>query len=96
VDISQKDPYYILPLLMGASMFVLSWIGLRSSPPNSQAKMMAYVMPLVMTFLFARFAAGLNLYYAVQNVAALPQQWLIARERAKVAPVATSPPGPSS
>jgi len=39
-----------------------------------------------MTFLFINFASGLNLYYAVQNIAALPQQWLIARERAKVAP----------
>lgn len=95
-DISQKDPYLILPVLMGVSMFALSWIGLRNSPPNSQAKMMAYVMPLVMTFLFSRFAAGLNLYYAVQNVAALPQQWLIARERAKVAPGVASQPRPSS
>ena len=82
-DISLKDPYYIVPLLMGASMFVLSWIGLRNSPPNPQAKMMAYVMPVMMTVLFANFASGLNLYYAVQNVAALPQQWLIAHERAK-------------
>lgn len=82
-DISLKDPYYIVPLLMGASMFVLSWIGLRNSPPNPQAKMMAYVMPVMMTVLFANWASGLNLYYAVQNVAALPQQWLIANERAK-------------
>jgi YidC/Oxa1 family membrane protein insertase len=82
-DISLKDPYYIIPLLMGASMFVLSWIGLRNSPPNPQAKMMAYVMPVMMTVLFANFASGLNLYYTVQNIAALPQQWLIAHERAK-------------
>ncbi|MGI9078542.1 MAG: membrane protein insertase YidC, partial [Gemmatimonadaceae bacterium] len=40
-DISQKDPYYILPILMGLSMFLLSWIGMRNSPPNPQAKMMA-------------------------------------------------------
>jgi YidC/Oxa1 family membrane protein insertase len=40
----------------------------------------------MMTFLLANLAAGLNLYYAVQNVAALPQQWLIARERARAAP----------
>ncbi|MCC6318149.1 MAG: membrane protein insertase YidC [Gemmatimonadaceae bacterium] len=84
-DISLKDPYYIVPLLMGVSMFVLSWIGLRNSPPNPQAKMMAYVMPVMMTVLFANFASGLNLYYAVQNVAALPQQWLIANERSKAA-----------
>lgn len=82
-DISLKDPFYIVPLLMGVSMFVLSWIGLRNSPPNQQAKMMAYVMPIMMTVLFANWASGLNLYYAVQNIAALPQQWLIANERAK-------------
>lgn len=85
-DISLKDPFYIIPLFMGLSMFALSWIGLRSAPPNPQAKMMAYVMPVMMTVLFANFASGLNLYYAVQNVAALPQQWLIARERAKTTP----------
>jgi YidC/Oxa1 family membrane protein insertase len=43
--------------------------------------MMAYVMPVMLTVLFWNFASGLNLYYAVQNVAALPQQWLLARER---------------
>ena len=82
-DISLKDPFYIVPLLMGVSMFILSWIGLRNSPPNQQAKMMAYIMPVMMTVLFANFASGLNLYYAVQNVAALPQQWLISNERGK-------------
>jgi len=82
-DISLKDPYYILPLIMGVTMFVLSWVGLRNSPPNPQAKMMGYLMPGMMVALFVNFPAGLNLYYAVQNVAALPQQWMIARERAK-------------
>ena len=82
-DISLKDPYYILPLLMGASMYVLSWIGLRNAPPNPQAKMMSYMFPVIMTVALLNMAAGLNLYYAVQNVAALPQQWLIARERAR-------------
>ena len=93
-DISLKDPYYILPIAMGISMFVLSWIGLRTSPSNSQAKMMAYVFPVMMTVFFFNLAAGLNLYYAVQNIAALPQQWLIARERAKVGPPASRPPTP--
>jgi YidC/Oxa1 family membrane protein insertase len=46
--------------------------------------MMAYMMPVMMTVFFLNLASGLNLYYAVQNFAALPQQWLIARERAKV------------
>jgi YidC/Oxa1 family membrane protein insertase len=91
-DISQKDPYYILPLIMGVSMYLLSWIGLRNSPPNPQAKMMSYMMPAVMTFALLRLAAGLNLYYAVQNFAALPQQWLIARERAKATPPPAAKP----
>jgi YidC/Oxa1 family membrane protein insertase len=89
-DISQKDPYYILPVAMGLSMFLLSWIGLRNSPPNPQAKMFGYMMPAMMTVFFLNFPAGLNLYYAVQNLAALPQQWLIAKERAK------NPPRPPS
>jgi len=82
-DISIKDPFYIVPLLMGVSMFVLSWVGMRNSPPNPQAKMMLYIFPVMMTFLFANFASGLNLYYAIQNIAAIPQQWLIAHERGK-------------
>jgi YidC/Oxa1 family membrane protein insertase len=80
-DISLKDPFYVLPLLMGASMYVLSWIGMRNTPPNPQAKMMAYMMPAMMTFFLINFASGLNLYYTVQNLAALPQQWMIANER---------------
>ena len=86
-DISLKDPYYIVPLLMGLSMFVLSWIGIRNAPPNPQAKILAYFLPVLMTVFFLNFASGLNLYYAVQNIAALPQQWLIANERAKSAPI---------
>jgi YidC/Oxa1 family membrane protein insertase len=97
-DISLKDPFYITPLLMGVSMFVMSWIGLKGSPPNPQAKMMSYMMPVMLTVLFLNFASGLNLYYAVQNIAALPQQWLLARERSKTGsgPVATvSGPSPA-
>lgn len=82
-DISLKDPFYIVPILMGVSMFVLSIIGMRNSPPNPQAKMMAYVLPVMMTVFFLNLASGLNLYYAVQNLTAIPQQWLIANERGK-------------
>jgi YidC/Oxa1 family membrane protein insertase len=85
-DISVKDPYYILPLLMGASMYVLSWIGMRNAPPNPQAKMMGYMFPVMMTVVLLNMASGLNLYYTAQNIAALPQQWLLARERARVRP----------
>jgi YidC/Oxa1 family membrane protein insertase len=83
LDISMKDPYYILPILMGISMYVLSWIGLRNAPPNPQAKMMSYMFPVMMTFVLANMASGLNLYYTAQNLAAIPQQWLLARERAR-------------
>ena len=82
-DISMKDPYYILPILMGISMYALSWIGLRNAPPNPQAKMMSYMFPVMMTFVLANMASGLNLYYTAQNLAAIPQQWLLARERAR-------------
>ncbi len=89
-DISAADPYYITPLVMGLSMFALSWIGMRGTPPTAQTRMMSYMMPVVLTFMFFRFAAGLNLYYAVQNLAALPQQWLLARERAGAAASTTA------
>lgn len=82
-DISVKDPFYILPLLMGISMFLLSWVGMRNSPPNPQAKMMGYVFPVMMTVMLANMASGLNLYYTAQNFAAIPQQWLIAKERGR-------------
>jgi YidC/Oxa1 family membrane protein insertase len=68
---------------MGASMFALTWIGQRGLPPNPQTKMMMYVMPGVFTFMFLNFSSGLNLYYAVSNLASLPQQWLISKERRK-------------
>ena len=85
-DLSLKDPLFITPLFMGISMFALSWIGMRGMPPNPQSKMMSYMMPVMFTVLFWNFASGLNLYYAVQNIAALPQQWLLARERTSSSP----------
>ena len=88
-DLSLRDPYFITPLFLGATMFLTSWIGMRGMPPNPQSKMMAYVMPIMFTAIFWNFASGVNLYYAVQNVAALPQQWLLARERAAQAPAPT-------
>ena len=93
-DLSLRDPLYIMPLFMGVSMLVLSWIGMRAAPPNPQTKMMSYMMPAVMTMVLLNFASGLNLYYAVQNVAALPQQWMLTRERMKAAPptAAAAPP----
>jgi YidC/Oxa1 family membrane protein insertase len=82
-DLSRPDPLYIIPLVMGISMYGLSKVGMIGMPPNPQMKMMLYVMPVMMTFLFLNFASGLNLYYAVSNIASIPQQWLLARERLK-------------
>ncbi len=83
-DLSAPDPLYILPVFIGISMFLLQWIGFRSVPDqNPQMKMMMWLMPPFMLILFLNFPSGLNLYYATWNVAMLPQQHLIAKERMK-------------
>jgi len=87
-SLSGPDPLYILPVLLGASMFLMQWITLRVTPnPNPQMKMMMWIMPIMMMFIFLNFASGLNLYYATVNIATLPQQIWIAKERAKVKPI---------
>ena len=91
-DLSRPDPFYVIPVLMGVSMFAVSKLGQMGMPPNPQMKMMLYVMPVMMTVLFAGFASGLNLYYTIQNIASLPQQWMIAQERKKLVP--PTPPAP--
>jgi membrane protein insertase Oxa1/YidC/SpoIIIJ len=68
---------------MGLSMLLLSWIGMKGAPQTPQTKMIGYMMPAMMTVLFWNFPSGLNLYYGVQNIVALPQQWLLTRERTK-------------
>jgi YidC/Oxa1 family membrane protein insertase len=80
-DLSRADPYFIIPVVMGLSMFGVSKLGQMGVPPNPQAKMMLYVMPVFLTFIFLKLSSGLNLYYAVSNIASIPQQWLIARQR---------------
>ncbi|MGH7607141.1 MAG: membrane protein insertase YidC, partial [Gemmatimonadales bacterium] len=86
-DLSRADPFYIIPILMGLSMFGLSKVGQIGVPPNPQARMMLYFMPIFMTVLFLNFASGLNLYYAAQNIFSIPQQYLIAKRRLREAPV---------
>jgi YidC/Oxa1 family membrane protein insertase len=90
-DISLKDPFYILPLLVAATQMLTSFISLKASPPNPQAKMMAYMLPAVFLVFFLNVASGLNLYYAVQNLVGIPQQWLLARERGKSGAVTPAP-----
>jgi YidC/Oxa1 family membrane protein insertase len=82
-DLSRPDPLYIIPIFMGLSMFLLMRLGQLGVPPNPQAKMMVYVMPGFLTFIFLKLSAGLNLYYAVSNVASIPQQYMIAKRRLK-------------
>jgi YidC/Oxa1 family membrane protein insertase len=93
-DLSRADPWYIIPVVSGILMFVVSKIGQMGVPPNPQAATMTYMMPVMFTFLFLNLAAGVSLYYGVQNLASLPQQWLIAKERLKRnPPKPTKPPG---
>jgi YidC/Oxa1 family membrane protein insertase len=90
-DLSRPDPLYIIPVVMGLSMYALTKIGQLGMEPNPQAKMLLYMMPALMTFLFLKFASGLNLYYTVMNIASLPQQWMLSRERIRRNPPAPKP-----
>jgi YidC/Oxa1 family membrane protein insertase len=84
-DLSAKDPFYILPVILALSMFLMQWVSLRSlDTPNQQMKMMMYIMPPMMLFIFANLASGLNLYYATANIATIPQQVWIMNERKKM------------
>jgi len=82
-DLSLRDPFYLLPILLVVSMFGLQWISTRLSgmEQNPQTKMMLYTMPLMMGFFFWFMPSGLNLYYVSSNLASLPQQVMIAQER---------------
>ncbi len=71
-DLSAKDPYYITPLLMGASMFIQQKMTPTAGDPT-QAKMML-MMPVVFTFLFLSFPSGLVIYWLVNNVLSISQQ----------------------
>ena len=74
-DLSSKDPFFILPLLMGAAMFLQQ--KLNPPPPDPvQAKMMQ-IMPVVFTGFFAFFPAGLVLYWLTNSVLSIAQQWRI-------------------
>ena len=84
-DLSAKDPLYILPVMLAISMFLMQWVSLRSlDTPNQQMKMMMYIMPPMMLFIFANLASGLNVYYVATNIATIPQQVWIANERKKM------------
>jgi YidC/Oxa1 family membrane protein insertase len=76
-DLSQSDPFFILPVLMAVSMFVQT--RLNPTPPDPvQAKMMMF-MPIAFSVMFFFFPAGLVLYYVVNNVLSITQQYYITR-----------------
>lgn len=75
-DLSVLDPYYVLPILMGASMFVQQLITPMTIQDPTQAKIMKF-LPVVFTFFFLWFPAGLTLYWCVNNLCSLVQQLVI-------------------
>jgi len=76
-DLSVKDPFYVLPLIMGATMFIQT--KLNPTPPDPiQAKVMLF-MPIMFTGMFLFFPAGLVLYWTVNNLLSIAQQWQITR-----------------
>ncbi|OGT53796.1 MAG: membrane protein insertase YidC [Gammaproteobacteria bacterium RIFCSPHIGHO2_12_FULL_42_13] len=82
-DLSVKDPYFILPVLMGLSMFLQQ--KLSPPPPDpTQAKMMM-MLPLIMTVFFVAFPAGLVLYWLTNNCASILQQWIVMKRHARKA-----------
>jgi len=77
-DLSVMDPYFVLPLVMGASMWFMQ--KLNPPPPDPmQAKIMQW-MPIVFTFFFLWFPAGLVLYWVVNNLLSMAQQYVITRQ----------------
>ncbi|MCB1921016.1 MAG: YidC/Oxa1 family membrane protein insertase, partial [Candidatus Competibacteraceae bacterium] len=76
-DMSIPDPYYVLPLIMGVTMFAQQ--KLSPAPPDPiQAKVMMS-LPIVFTFMFLWFPAGLVLYWVVNNMLSIAQQWVITK-----------------
>lgn len=76
-DLSVKDPYYILPLIMGATMLIQT--KLNPTPPDPMQAKVMMIMPIVFTAMFLFFPSGLVLYWVVNNVLSIAQQWQITR-----------------
>ena len=78
-DLSVMDPYYVLPLLMGASMYIQQ----RLNPPQMTDPMQQKIfqfLPLVFTVMFLWFPAGLVLYWVVNNILSIAQQYVITKK----------------
>ncbi len=77
-DLSVMDPYFVLPIMMGASMFFMQ--KLNPPPPDPmQAKIMQW-LPIIFTFFFLWFPAGLVLYWVVNNLLSMAQQYVITKQ----------------
>lgn len=74
-DLSIKDPYYVLPILMGLSMFLQQ--KLNPEPPDPMQAKMMMLLPVVFTVFFLAFPAGLVLYWLTNNCVSILQQWYI-------------------
>ncbi|AKJ32245.1 membrane protein insertase YidC [Caldimonas brevitalea] len=77
-DLSVKDPFFILPLLMTASTLLQTW--LNPTPPDPVQARMMWIMPLVFSVMFFFFPAGLVLYWVTNNVLSIAQQWVINKQ----------------
>jgi len=85
-DLSQMDPYYVLPILMGLTMFIQQKISIK----DPRQKMMVYMMPAIFIFFFYRMPAGLVLYWTMFNVLSVVEQLYIKRKHPPAAvPVTT-------
>ncbi len=76
-DLSAMDPFFVLPLLMGASMYYQQ--KLNPPPPDPMQAKVFQFMPIIFTVFFLFFPAGLVLYWLVNNVLSMAQQWVITR-----------------
>lgn len=77
-DLSVKDPYFVLPLIMGLTMFIQ--MKLNPTPPDPMQARVMQLMPVVFTFMFLWFPAGLVLYWVTNNTLGILQQWIITRQ----------------
>ena len=80
-DLSSKDPFFVLPLLMGISMWFQQKLNPAPVDPV-QAKVMQF-LPVIFTIFFAFFPSGLVLYWVVNNVLSIAQQWRITSQMEK-------------
>jgi len=78
-DLSAKDPWLILPILMVGSMVLTQRMTPQTGMDPAQQRMMNVMMPLMMGFIFFNLAAGLNLYYAESNLIMIAQQAIMNR-----------------